>query len=129
MSQLIYLDTNVYLDYLYDRTSKYIPYGDFAHQLFEKSLSCQYLIVISDLVVDELNKYLSRKQVIDLIKYLRPKLKFTNVTSKDKMTSKTMNLHYPDSLHVAIANHHNAILVSHDKEMQLIGGAISAQDL
>lgn len=55
--RLIYCDTNVYLDYFFDRRDNIRPLGEFAHQVIQRALGCEFYIVISDWVITELNKH------------------------------------------------------------------------
>lgn len=54
MAELIYIDTNVWIDFFLDRKDKLRPLGDFAFELIQKSLSCKYFIVVSDWLIREL---------------------------------------------------------------------------
>lgn len=129
MSKLIYIDTNVYLDYFYDRRDKLKPLGEFAFELLSKSVSCMYKIIVSDITIFELNKKLPKNKVTELMNWLSLKTIYVNATKKDKdYARKYHEIHYPDSLHIILAKKNNSTLVSHDKEMQELG-AISAQDL
>jgi len=59
----IYFDTNVYLDFLEDRSDSLKPLGELAHQAFLRGLDCEYFIVISDLVIEELRKRVSAEDI------------------------------------------------------------------
>mgnify|MGYP006296621571 FL=1 len=56
MSELIYIDTNIYIDYFLNRKDNLRPLGDFAHELFIKTSQCKYKIIISDWLEKELTK-------------------------------------------------------------------------
>jgi predicted nucleic acid-binding protein len=41
MSELIYVDTNVLIDFFLNRKDALRPIGDFAFELFKKSIDCK----------------------------------------------------------------------------------------
>ena len=49
-----YLDTNIYIDYFLNRIDKLRPLGDFAFNLIKKIVIGEYKLIISDLVILEL---------------------------------------------------------------------------
>jgi rRNA-processing protein FCF1 len=71
MNELIYLDTNIYLDYLESREDRLRPLGEFAFRLLQRTLKCEFKIVISDVV----NKELDRNIEADKIKGILDDLK------------------------------------------------------
>ena len=50
----IYIDTNIFLDFWFDRSDKIKHFGVFAKQLFEDTMSCKYFLVISDYILAEI---------------------------------------------------------------------------
>ena len=51
---LLYIDTNIYMDHFDGRVDRLRPLGEFAFQLLRRSLGCEFRIVISSLVLEEL---------------------------------------------------------------------------
>ena len=66
MSEKIYVDTNVFLDYCLERKSQYRDFQDYANQLLNRTLSCEFYIVISDITLFELKKRCSLEFLEDL---------------------------------------------------------------
>ncbi len=83
---------------------------------------------MSNILVVELEKYVPKDKLASILKWLRPKIKITKLTNTEIEDAKKIDIHYPDCLHIYIANKLNATLVSNDKEMQEFG-AISAHIL
>jgi len=50
MSTRIYVDANIYLDYLEERTDRIRPLDEFAFKIFRRALECEFEIVISDAI-------------------------------------------------------------------------------
>jgi hypothetical protein len=57
MSVLIYLDTNVWLDYFLDRSSGLLSPSEIALHILKRSIFCEFQILISDILTVELEKY------------------------------------------------------------------------
>ena len=51
---LIYMDTNIYMDYFDGRTDRLRPLGEFAYQVLKRAINCEFKIIISGLVLEEL---------------------------------------------------------------------------
>lgn len=105
----IYVDTNVYLDYFEGRTDYMRPLGDFAYEVFQRTLSCEFTIILSGLVVKEILNNRDEEQVYDLINELKEKNKIikTKATFEDKEKAgqivKQKRTSFPDTLHAVIA--------------------------
>jgi predicted nucleic acid-binding protein len=103
-------------------------HGDYAFQLLQRTIACEFKLIISNILLAELEKYLEIKQLDELLSWIKPKSVFITVTSDDKRNARTICAHYPDSLHFVLAQRTGAQLISNDKELLNIG-AISARDL
>ena len=129
MSKLIYLDTNIWLDYIQERKGKYLDLQDFACRILNRTLSCEFNILVSDIVLFELRKVCSTTFLHDFKK----KLVFCRTQECHKQLARSIDIHYPDNVHVAIAITQNcAMIVSNDLEMQSLHVSIpiiSSQDL
>ena len=108
--ELIYLDTNVYLDYLEGRTDKLRPLGEFAFQLIKRAIECEFKIVVSSFVIEELENNIDMDKVDDLFDTLKKLNKIINLfpikddKDKAKELSKNRDTHYSDALHAVLAN-------------------------
>ena len=71
MEQFIYIDTNVWIDFWEDRRDNIRPLGEFAFQLLKKAYECKYRIIVSGLVIDELDLFYSKETIIEIMKNLR----------------------------------------------------------
>ena len=118
----IYLDTNIYIDYWDDRKDARLPLGEFAHTLLKRTLSCEFTIVYSDLVVNELSRHcaLTDGEVFQyFFKELEQngKLKFIRGYSRE-VAEQLANMHnvpLADAIHILLAKQSNSLLVSRDK--------------
>ena len=104
MSELIYIDTNVWIDFFLNRNDRLRPLGDFAHELFIKTIQCKYKLVISDWLLKELTK----TNHIDSYKKLEEQLLILNKiqyikTKTEDITSAKENKHWHDALHEILA--------------------------
>ncbi|MDO8627229.1 MAG: hypothetical protein Q7K42_02080 [Candidatus Diapherotrites archaeon] len=106
MSKRIYLDTNVYLDYLEDRVDTIRPLGEFTAQVFKRTLECEFEIAYSDWVLRELKVSENLSSVLlDLIKDLKKLNKFVIISASDAdiVGAKNNSKNWKDYLHVLLA--------------------------
>ena len=109
MEELIYLDTNIYLDYLENRNDKLRPLGEFALRLLQRTLECEFKIIISGLVVDEVERHLNKERLDEVITNLKEaeKLIRIEITSEDEIRAKELtkikDTHFDDALHAVLA--------------------------
>jgi predicted nucleic acid-binding protein len=105
-NELIYLDTNVIMDFLLDRDSS-------AFQLLCRTISCEFCIMISDLVVKELHYQGQDTEMQNMFSILKNmnKIIVENTLDSDHITAnelvKNYPTHYSDALHKAIAKRNN----------------------
>jgi len=104
MTKLIYIDTNVYIDYFHGRSNGLRPLGDFAFEIIRRTLKCEFEIIISSWVIEELEKHSDEKRIGELQNTLAKKDKVTNITynSEDKIKAKAYK-NWTDALHAIIA--------------------------
>lgn len=64
----IYVDTNIFLDYLFDRMVGLVPASYFAERLFDAIFDCKYYLIISDLTIKELETHskMTRKMLLEM---------------------------------------------------------------
>jgi predicted nucleic acid-binding protein len=118
----IYIDSNVFISYWnmeYGRNiHDYLEY--FSEQLFERSIKCEFYILISDLVLDELDRFIKppRTSALSLLKPFEEldKLKILQKSdgawTRAKEICKTYGTHLADALHAAFAEEERATLVT-----------------
>ena len=104
------MDTNIYIDYFDGRVDNLRPLGEFAFNLLKRVLECEFQIIISSLVLDELEYNTYKENMLSLIKDLKDKnklliidvneedIKNANKVKKERKTS------YNDTLHAVLAN-------------------------
>lgn len=105
MSTRIYVDANIYLDYFGERTDGIRPLGEFAFKIFTKTLECEFEIVVSNIVMNEINKHCRTSSRFDvLFEELMKKQKIirTNATIEDEKQSKKYK-ECNDMLHYLLA--------------------------
>jgi predicted nucleic acid-binding protein len=108
----IYVDTNVIMDFLLDRRSS-------AYDLFRKTFGCAYTIVVSDVVLIELE--FQKMDYENLFKLLESahKLEIVKSTTSDINSAKLIiTTHYNDALHYLLAKraHVECIVTSNIKD-------------
>lgn len=117
MSQLIYLDTNIYIDYFENRTDKLRPLGEFAFNVIRKAIGCEFRIIFSQLVMNEIEYNNHLKEMNNLIIALKEKNKLVNANVLDsysieaKRLSKIHKTSFNDILHFIIAKENKAEIV------------------
>ncbi|TRZ54168.1 hypothetical protein D4Q76_02995 [archaeon] len=104
MTKRIYCDTNVYLDYLLDRSNLLgRSIGDRAFRVFSRALSCEFEIVFSSWNNDELKSAVDWNTVKMLSSFLKRKTVMIEHTKDDIEKARKMSEHYHDALHVILA--------------------------
>lgn len=109
---LLYIDTNIYLDYFEARNDYMRPLGEFAFQVFQRTLSCEFTVILSSLVLDELE--FNHANLEDLFEELKEKKKviFVDYNEEDvrdtKMLLRQRGGSFNDTLHTVIAKRMNA---------------------
>ena len=114
---LLYIDTNVYIDCAKNRNDYLRPLGEFAFQLLRRIGGCEFDVVISDLLIKELEKILSVDEIFEMLnKYDQLKKvhrvessfadkEFARIISRERKTS------YSDTLHSILARKAGAIVL------------------
>lgn len=109
MSKLIYIDTNVYLDYFKERSYGLRPASEFAFILIQRAISCEFRIVISTKLMEELDKRIPQENTNGLFDQLRGLNKILDIKTNLEIKrlaselSKSGKIHYADALHYAFA--------------------------
>ena len=115
----VYVDTNIFLDYLFDRMVGLVPGGYFAERLFEVVVDCRYSLVISELTIKELEVHSKPAKVTveELFERFRAigKLDVVDIDAKIISEARNIKMPLPDALHAAAARRKKAILVTRDR--------------
>lgn len=112
---LVYLDTNIYLDYWEKRTDNLRPLDEVAFQVLKRTVECEFEIVISDLVLAELEKYLAFDSIRAILNPLEKLKKIRLVKKSKKDLEKVSDLyskiriHKSDILHAVLAKKAGAV--------------------
>jgi len=104
----LYLDTNIYVNFLRNEQDKLRPLGEFAFQIFKRSVSCEFEIVFSDFIATELNNIgISSDNVNNLLSWIGTKVIIVKSDKQDvnqaRKVQKKLKIHFSDALHYAIA--------------------------
>ncbi len=100
----MYIDTNVYLDFLLKREA----FSDYAGRLFAEAASCKHTIILSELVLRELQKYVLPDEVRGLFAVLDKKFERVSIGDVDATVADTVLTRAADALHVALARRSGA---------------------
>ena len=116
-----YLDTAIWRDYYEDRQDNLRPLGEFAFQLLKKAKKEKYEILYSDLIVDELKRYIEETLVREMFAIISEEGLLKKVEIKRSQMIKARELKnrlkipFGDCLHDILAKDHKAIMVTRDK--------------
>jgi predicted nucleic acid-binding protein len=114
METLIYLDTNIYIDYFKNRADYLRPLGEFAFQLLKRTFGCEFKIVISGVVIKELLHNNCENELAILVETLRACKKLIEVEANNEDFKEARNLSqergisFNDALHAIVAKKANA---------------------
>lgn len=106
----LYVDTNIYLDYLLKRNGK-TNFAEHAFKLFKRTISCEFRIVVSDHLIYELSKYVELEKTRILFLMIKKKVDKIRVEEQDKELAKQLDCHYADALHIVLAKKANAEMI------------------
>ncbi len=106
----LYLDSNIYIDYFDGRVDNLRPLGEFAFNILKRALEGEFQIIISSLVLDELNYNTYKENIASLIKDLKDKNQLITIevteedTNKAKKIKNDKKTQYNDTLHAVLAS-------------------------
>lgn len=109
MSELIYVDTNVWISLFKEEQDYLRPLSDFSFELFRKALNCEYDLLVSSWLFKELTLcgYVKEAKAITSEFKEKNKLHFVDMSSRDHVLAKNSN-HWQDRLHEILAAKGNA---------------------
>jgi len=107
-NELIYIDTNVYIDYFEGRSDGLRPLGDFAFNLIKRALSCEYKIAFSSFIEEELESNGHKTQLNELLDILMKANKIiqfeTNANDEIRAAKLCKGKNMMDAKHAVIAH-------------------------
>ncbi len=126
--EFIYLNTNIYLDYWYNRKDRLRPLGEFAFSILRRTIDCEFIILVSDLVFKELGTQINEEAIKELFSDLKKRNKLITSRIEEKDIEDANNLKkrhpmipFPDLLHYAKAINTKAkYLVTRDEHYDLL---------
>ncbi|MEK6823360.1 MAG: type II toxin-antitoxin system VapC family toxin [Nanoarchaeota archaeon] len=128
MSKLIYIDTNVYMDYFLGRKDRFLPLDEFAATVFERARSCEFDILVSDWVLHELMKQDLSAEAARFFERFRAIRKIHDVVADtaDHAWARVQPTHFSDAVHAALAIRHGAscIVTSNIKDFSVFTNRI-----
>jgi hypothetical protein len=68
---LMYLDTNIYLDYWESRRDSLRPLGEFAFSIIRRAVECEFEILISNLFLHELKERIKEEEIGEVLRQLK----------------------------------------------------------
>jgi predicted nucleic acid-binding protein len=121
-----YLDTSIWRDYFEDRKDSMRPLGEFAFMFLKKCVKEKAQIIVSDIVLEELEAHLSQEQITAIFsgfKGIIVKVAHTTTQSREalgllKKFGKKVPLY--DILHSIIARDEKAVMVTRDRHFEEI---------
>jgi len=101
----LYVDSNVYLDYLEARSNGLRPLQEFAFNVFKRAISCEFEIVLSSEVLRELNKHgIEEKKLFLWLDELFSRKKIFRAKAEIEDLAEAKNYpNFSDALHAVIA--------------------------
>lgn len=101
----IYVDTNVYLDYLQDRCNKLgKPLGDDAWRVFGRVVAGEFSLVVSSFVLEELYCQIEPTETAMLLETMKKNIQYVKYDIEEKEKAKSLSVHWQDALHAIIAH-------------------------
>lgn len=107
----VYCDTNIYLDFLLGRKDYLRPLDEFAHQIFKRVISGEFILIISDHLLNELENNIKEEKIREFLDILSQQQKSMIImkTAQDIKEAKNISTtHWKDILHAILAQKANA---------------------
>ena len=126
MIEKYYIDTSIWIDLLEDRKGyNHEPLGDYALKLFAMIKAKKHKLVISDLLIKELEVNYSIEEINGMVLPFQKIIEKVLVTTEQRDNAKKIagerNLPPGDALHAIIARDNQYILVTRDKHFKELG--------
>lgn len=104
MSEVIYVDTNVWISLVKEEKDHLRPISDFSFKLFQSVCDCNFTVLISNFMLQELEHKLSPKEIENMLRPLYSLNKIVHITSsKEDIVFSKKVAHWQDRLHEILA--------------------------
>ncbi|MFH1505383.1 MAG: PIN domain-containing protein [archaeon] len=120
-----YIDACIWRDYFEDRKDRFRPLGDWAFRFIKKIVEDEDEIIISDVLIKELDTHLGTEEVKSCLSFV-PKtlIKYIKISDAQERCAhrikQRFGINFNDSLHVVLAKDHDAILITRDKHFEVV---------
>lgn len=120
MQRKFYLDTAIWRDYFENRGDGIRPLGEFAFRFLKDCKETSAEIIVSDVVVAELDAYLPKAQMDSIFSSFKDIIRNVAYTAgqaseaRGEWKKRNMALPFKDVLHAVIARDNGAVLVTRD---------------
>lgn len=120
MAQRFYLDTAIWRDYFEDRADGIKPLGEFAFKFLKGCLERGIKVLVSDIVVFELEARLPKERVKEVFSSFSGIISMVVANAEQvsearkEWQKRNKALPFKDVLHAIIARDNNAVLVARD---------------
>ncbi|HIG95554.1 TPA: type II toxin-antitoxin system VapC family toxin [Candidatus Woesearchaeota archaeon] len=123
MSEKFYIDTSIWIDLYEDRKGYHQePLGDFALRLFSMIKTKEHKLIITDILINELEGYYSQEEINGMMKpfeaIIKKVISTTEQRQKARQIAQRRNLPPGDVLHAILAHDHQLILVTRDNDFR-----------
>ena len=102
---LLYIDTNIFIDFVKNRTNIYgKDISTPATKLFFDSFSCKHYIILSTWTLNQVYKEVETEDIAMLFNMLKKKLIIENYDEEDKLKANQKSSdNFEDALHIILA--------------------------
>src|SRR3989338_6256149 len=126
MAEKYYVDTSIWMDLLEDRKGfNGEPLGDYALKLFAMIKAKNYKLILSDLLIRELESNYSVEEINGMILPFKKIIEKVFVTTEQRDEAKKIaeerNVPPGDVLHAIIARDNQYTMVTRDRHFQRLG--------
>jgi len=126
MDNKFYFDACIWIDYFENRFDKFRPLGDFALELIKKIIEEGNCFIVSDHVIEELEKKYSKEERGKIFEII-PEQLIIKINSNEKQVKEAFKIKnkfkipFGDALHAVLARDNKAVLVTRDKHFYELG--------
>ncbi|MFB6191151.1 MAG: type II toxin-antitoxin system VapC family toxin [Candidatus Nanohaloarchaea archaeon] len=120
----VYVDTNIFLDAIEDRTStEGRDLGTPAKSFFSKAQYGQFKVIVSDWTLEELYTKANRDEVKKILSNIEENMLRCGYSEEQKKEAKEKSNHWQDYLHGLIAKEQDAdCIVTRDTDLRDLSG-------
>ncbi|MBI2581961.1 type II toxin-antitoxin system VapC family toxin [Candidatus Woesearchaeota archaeon] len=125
MVEKFYVDTSIWIDLYEDRKGyNHEALGDYALKLFSMIKAKENSLIISDIMIRELEGYYSIEEINGMMKPFAKIIEKIISTKEQRIEARKIaierNLPPGDALHAILARDNNVILISRDKDFRML---------